>query len=886
MYISAETQRRTGGKNDVVVWERVNGKRKTRTFPAPYYYFTKNSNGNYTSIYGEKLARHDFSSFSPFHKARQDAESSKIRLYEADIPPEIKILSEHYYNSPPPKLHITFFDIEVDYNPEIGFSSVKNPYAPINSISMFHAWKKKFVVHAVPPKNWDGNLDPTLHDLADITLHKNEKDLLLATLEEIEDSDGLCGWNSDFFDIPYMGKRIQTVLGDSHLRRLSFDEGEMPKYRDVEVQKKGYTLNHPTLDLSGRLKIDYLTLFQKYEMDGRPSYKLEAIADEVLPHLPKLQYEGSLHNLYHTNFSFFIRYNIRDTEILMGFEEKLGYVELANTMYHLSTGLFKHVLGTLKLVDLAIINYCHYELGGVRVPNWTEGVDGRIEGALVLLPQIGMHDWVGSIDINSLYPSAIRSINISPETIRGQFIEKMHAWEEIRKQTETLLTLRLENGRELTASGKEWNQLLIQKSWAISSYGTVYDQTKKGIIPSILENWYNTRKEYQALKKEAEKNGDKEKAAYYDRLQYVYKIKLNSTYGALTNYYFRFFDLRMGESVTGTGRSILTHQCRKVTELLDGEYEVNFPIYNTLEEAADEGSPNTVALQSTTFNGKFQADSVIYGDTDSVYFKTHTNNKEQAVLVADAVAKGVNDSFQQFMQTAFLCTPGFDNLIKSAREIVSSRGIFVDKKRYTLHVVDKEGKSTDSLKTMGLELKKTTLPKPIAIKLTSFIERLLKREEWKTIAADIIEYKKQLIETAVEDVTSIGLPKGVNGVEKYTQEYKTSGMGARLPGGAASAIHFNECLEKYGDKEQLPIVSGTKIKVFYLKSKCGKFTSIALPTDIEVIPKWFTEDFVPNIDKEKQLSRLVDNTLKHIFTAIGRDVPNEQDALVDSLFEF
>lgn len=886
MYISAETQRRPGGKNDVIVWERVDGKRRIRTYPAPYYFFTKNNNGHHLSIYGEKLAKHEFASFSPFYEARKKAESNRVKIYEGDIPPEIKILSEHYHNATPPKLHISFFDIEVDYNPEIGFSGVKNPYAPINSVSLFHSWKNEFVVHAVPPKNWDGKLDPSLHSLAKITLHKTERELLLALLKEIEDSDGLCGWNSDYFDIPYIGKRIQAVLSDKYLQRLSFAEGEMPKYQEVEEKKPGYTLKHLTLNPSGRLKIDYLSLFKKYEMDGRPSYKLEAIADEILPHLPKLQYEGSLHNLYHTDFSFFLRYNIRDTEILMGFEEKLGYVELANTMYHLSAGLFKHVLGTLKLVDLAIINYCHYELGGVRVPNREEGVDGQIAGALVLLPQIGMHDWIGSIDINSLYPSAIRSINISPETIRGQFIEKAQAWEEVRTQSETLVTLRLENGREHTAMGKDWNQLLREKNWAISAYGTVYDQTNKGIIPSILENWYNTRKEYQALKKQASNAGDKDKAAYYDRLQYVYKIKLNSTYGALTNFFFRFFDLRMGESVTGTGRNILTHQCRKVAELLDGDYNVNFPIYNTTQNAIEKGSPISVALQGPEFNGRFQAESVVYGDTDSVYFKTHTDDKEQAIIIADTVAREVNESFKEFMQTAFLCNPGFDDLIKSAREIVSARGIFVDKKRYTLHVVDKEGKAADSLKTMGLELKKTTLPKPIAIKLTAFVERLLRRESWDTIAADIIEYKKQLGQTTDFNVVDIGLPKGVNGVERYSQDYKLYGAGARLPGGAAAAIHFNECLELYNDKEQLPIVSGTKIKVFYLKGNYGKFKSIALPTDIEVIPGWFTEHFIPYIDKEKQLVKLVDNTLKHIFTAIGKTVPNKQDALVDSLFEF
>jgi len=150
----------------------------------------------------------------------------------------------------------------------------------------------------------------------------------------------------------------------------------------------------------------------------------------------------------------------------------------------------------------------------------------------------------------------------------------------------------------------------------------VFDQTKRGIIPTILADWYAQRKKFQAAKKDAGKAGDAAKVGYYDRLQYVYKIKLNSLYGALTNQYFRFYDLRMGESTTGTGRMILRHQCRKVGEILDGNYNFDIPMYATVKDAEEAGHKADVALYGPKFNGKFQSPSVVYGDTDSVVGST------------------------------------------------------------------------------------------------------------------------------------------------------------------------------------------------------------------------------------------------------------------------
>jgi DNA polymerase elongation subunit (family B) len=359
-------------------------------------------------------------------------------------------------------------------------------------------------------------------------------------------------------------------------------------------------------------------------------------------------------------------------------------------------------------------------------------------------------------------------------------------------------------------------------------------------------------------------------------------VDYSKLYGALTNLYFRFYDLRMGESTTGTGRMILRHQCRKVSEILDGKYEVDFPLYESVKETVESGVEQKYALEGELFKEQFMSESVIYGDTDSTYFKTHAKNKEEAVTIADSVAEKVNSSYKEFMQKTFLCNSGFDDIIKCGREIVSDRGIFVDKKRYILHIVDKEGKATDSMKVMGLDTKKTTLPKEVTEKLNNFIELYLKGMSWDEIADKIVAYKDELRNT--NDLMIIGLPKGVQKVEEYTSDFQNYGDKARLPGHVAAAIHYNQCLKAFNDKESVPIISGMKIKVFYLTKSYGKFKSIALPTDIEVIPDWFTKNFT--VDIEAHIERLVDNPLQNILKAIGKKTPTRHDIFVDSAFEF
>jgi DNA polymerase elongation subunit (family B) len=496
---------------EVFVWERDDANaefsRILKKYDAPYYFYVEDDDGEFKSMFGATLKRLDFTSKKEFESAL--SRYSTRKKYESDINPAEKVLMANYYQVDAPKIHYTLLDIEVDYKKELGFSSPENPYAPINAITLFHQWSKEYITYAVPPpswagKDWDAMLDKTLP--SKVTLFETEKELLKATLLAIRDSDVVSGWNSDFFDMPYLVKRTEMVLGKDVAKHWCFDGCPGPRFEE----KERFNEKRLTVKLYGRTHLDFLQLFKKFAFGGRSSYALKAIAAEELTDMDKIEFDGSLDELYDNDFNFFIRYNIRDTEILDKLDEKFKYIELANEMTHANTITLIGCMGSVRLIDMGIINYCHYELKLI-VADRDPKVGPRIEGALVLNPKTGLHEWIGSVDINSLYPSAMRSLNISPEKIIGQFTRNTNImeidgewdWYGITTKDAEIHTLWFEDGSYAEFTGAEWYEILKGKNWAISGFGTVFDQGNgQGVIPGLLTAWYAERKALQKLKAE------------------------------------------------------------------------------------------------------------------------------------------------------------------------------------------------------------------------------------------------------------------------------------------------------------------------------------------------------------------------------------------------
>lgn len=869
----------------VLVWERGADGRKLKRLPAPYYFYVPNDKGAYDSIYGYKLSKLEFDNSQEFEEACRQFQHK----HESDYSPLDKVMMDVYYGRDKPTLHVTFVDIEVDYKSEIGFSSPENPYAPINAITLYHKWKKKYVTYAVAPVGWtkhDWTEDLLAYkDKLNLILCATEAELLNYVLSEIEDADLLSGWNSEFFDLPYLMKRTEMVLGERAITRWTFIGAPKPRWGTREV----FGSERPIVKLTGRVHLDYMDLFKKFTYEGRASYALGAIAEEELG-VPKLDYDGTLEELYNDDFTRFVVYNYRDVEIIAELDEKYMFIDLANQMAHDSCVNIEAVLGTVKMVETSITVYAHNKLNLIVKDKELKDASRKAEGAIVISTRPGVHKWMANTDINSLYPSAIRSLNMSPETIVGQFSNFEDDWKEIKNKTTKICRLVMEDGQAVEAPASQWyDEILPEAKWAISAFGTVFDQGQAtGIFPAWLGHNYSERKRHQKLKKEASAKtkqlksdlADAEDIKYWEKvtddedlLQLTIKILINSAYGALLNKFFRFFDFRLGSSTTACGRQITTEMVGVVGEVLRGERTI-------LDKRVEYDKKGVAHTTYTTTDP-----NIITGDTDSVYFITGANNEKDAIEIADAVADAINDNYPSFMRRSFLVQPGYDDLIKAGRETVGESSLFVAKKKYVIKVVNLEGDKVDKLKIMGMEIKKSDTPKKVQDFLEDLVKIILDGKAYHEVEKFVLDGRNTLI--SGELAFSLGVSKTVKNLDKFTAEFemyeKTGKKKVTLPGHVRAAINFNEMLklEEPGAKK---ILSGDKIRVYNLNKNGYNYKSIAIPADLPRFPVWFSKHFTVDLGLTEE--KMIDLKVEGIFRACGWEIPTFQGSHLNNILEF
>lgn len=384
-------------------------------------------------------------------------------------------------------------------------------------------------------------------------------------------------------------------------------------------------------------------------------------------------------------------------------------------------------------------------------------------------------------------------------------------------------------------------------------------------------------------KKDWEELCDAEKQVeHYDLLQLTKKIQLNSTYGALLSAHFRFGRKELGASVTACGRMITTHMMETIHSLLEPDTPMVMQKHTEVDE---DGEVKHV----------YNADSntIIYGDTDSCYFKTHASDKEEAVAVADETARLTNESFPEFMRASFNCQPGHDELIKAGREVVAVRGLFQAKKKYILRVIDLEGMAVDKLKSQGSEIKKADTPKIIQQFLKDLMGLLLDGQVYPVIEEFVNRRRKDLLGKD-GDIFSMGVAKQVNNLDAFYSAWQRAGFPPKgklnvgggpqnVPGHVRAAMNYNRMASQY-DKGTKLLKSGDKAIIFYLKGNSEGMKSIAFPADAYEFPAWFTENFV--VDTKLTEQKMIDNKLDGIFEAIGWEVPTPQRALVNKLLRF
>jgi DNA polymerase elongation subunit (family B) len=974
MYIDA-----IESNNKVYVWERDEHQNlKLRTFPAEHYCYVPKktldtlpkkeslpaSQLEAESIFDEPIYRINKATAKALRGFMKNAKKTGM-VFEGDVTPDLKVLAKEYYGKPSPPLNITFFDIEADGELEkYGWPTVTNPYGIVNAVSLCHMWLKETVLIAVIPEEFLHQTLPTKEELNCDRVHwcYNEGELFVALIEEVKESDILSGWNSEKFDIPYLIERLKLIVGHDPesgeikaLQAFCRDGfAAIPKLRPAKFGSE----KELTFRLIGRIHMDYMLIFQKFTFQEQPSYKLENIGQAILGY-GKIDYSGSLPDLYRENFVKFCQYNIHDTLLLRDLDNKLGFFNQVNDMAHDCSSRLTDTLGTVVLTDQSFMAYAwhkkkqhipnrgsqylsveytsstykmshmlnalieekrvtrfdadeliehnpvkayeviidRYEklkktdpkfkkanrievMQGIKAPEdrdrGTYFAGAYVHPLVVPEREInnrGRFRWTGSTDIKSLYPNVIMAFNISPETVLTN----------ANPETDIVWP------KEMNWLGdpKEFPAGVVPEQ--ITNWGARKD--KIGLVPEVLSYWYEQRKVLQDKMAKAKTPEEKE---HYKRMQHIKKIQLNSAYGALGNKYSHFFNLALAESCTLGGQGIVKHMIKTVGEVID-------------DTVNDLYSP-----------------SVIYGDTDSCYFQLPgAETEKEAAVYADYIARKMNKTFVSYMENTHNCDLERAKKIEAARENVARSSLFLDKKRYAMKVINTEGEKVDYLKIMGLEIVQSSTPKMIQDFLREIVVSVLDFKKKELVDKIVIDFRENFHKKLT--VEEIGMPRGVNKVEDYGERILVRALIEKqkksvsndlyagkdltteervilhraqsdrnrwdiinnkttIPGHVQASLNWNQILDEKKDRATMRIISGFKIRVYYLNpgNEWG-FTNIAIPVDIPEMPDWFQR---LSFDREKMAEVLVDKKIKAIYSVLNWKVPKEGAQRAESFFEF
>ena len=721
---------------------------------------------------------------------------------------------------------IKVFTIDIETSTENGFPDIKSANEEVLLITVKELQTKRIITFG--SKTYVNPREDVIYVNC-----KDEQELLKQFLSFWSKShpDVITGWNTDFFDMPYLIRRIERELGDGESNKLS-------PWGFVNERKtfiKGNEEIH--YDIVGIAQLDYLELYKKYTYSKQESYRLDYIAGVELGDAKKENPGDSFKDFYTNHWQQFVDYNIHDVELVDKLEDKMRLIELHLTMAYNAKINFEDVYSQVRMWDTIIYN--HLRKKGIVIPAKSHsGKDAQFEGAYVKDPIIGLHKWMASFDLNSLYPHLIMQYNISPETLTS---------EKISVSVEKLLNKEIDT------------DYVKRRDLSLTANGWTYRKDVKGFMPELMETMYKNRSKFkkQMLGIEQEYQNDKTKVhllkeiSRLNNLQMAMKIALNSAYGAMGNQYFRYFDIRMAEGITLSGQLSIRWMANKLNAFLN----------KTLKS---EGKDYVVAI-----------------DTDSIYLTLETlvektcagKTDEQKIKFMDKVC---DDVFQPFIDSGYQELADYMNAysqkMQMKREVLAVKGIWTAKKRYILNVHNSEGVqyAKPKIKVMGLEMVKSSTPAVIRDKLRDSIEVILKGNQ-ADLQNYITEFRKEFDKLPVEE---IAFPRGVNGLKQYAGSPIYS---KGTPIAVRGALLFNHYVKKKGlDKKYQPIRDGDKIRFVYVR-KPNPFQEDVIAFSQELPPEFNLHSY---IDYDKQFEKTFLDAIQIIIQSLGWNA-TEQSSLED-----
>ena len=783
-------------------------------------------------------------------------------LYESDLDAYTAVLIDRYKDTDDTAewQNIIYFDIECEIAGALTPELIKNAPTKITSIAVYDNNTQKYYCLILDEKQQLQTINEENRAVIPFT---HEHDLLHAFLNLWEELDPtiITGWNTEYFDVPFLYYRIENQLGAGEAARLS----------PLRKIKFGTYANDSPVALAGLNHLDYMLLFKKYNPKNEPSYKLGDIGERYVS-LGKIEYEGNLDRLFQEDVNKFIEYNIRDVEILIELEKKFKFIELTIAICHLCHVPYEQIYLSTALNDGAILTYLKRQ--GIVSPNKPTttrpalyDIKEEYAGGYLKDPVPGLYEWVIDLDFTSLYPSIIRSLNIGIETYIGRIMndgkyDNNWTLDDLKGMNhEQLITIeRLRDDKTTNQTQATVGQIIDyieQGGMMIAASGAIFRTDKPSVVCEVLTDWFNKRVEYKNLMKKAYKVGDAVKGEFYNRRQHAYKIKLNDVYGCYAINGWRYTDGHkiISKAITLTGQRVTQESIKFVNAWMNEQL-------------------------CTT-----DKDYVVTSDTDSLFIQVkdlvlqrypETKTKDEyikAVLeIATEVQKYANANINRVARENFNIKG--DHYFELKQEVVIERGYFAGKRRYAMYIVNKEGVTVDEMVMMGLDLMKSNMT-PMYRK---FGEELLKQimfgTDKKEIDKRILDFKKYVKDLPIEDIAK---PTGVKQVASYIERKPGIGeifstLKLKCPINTKAAVWYNDLLRfKKLDKKYPCFREGDKMKYIQLKDNPFRIDVIGLTGND---PEFINEFIEKYADREQGFESSLMNKLVGIYEDLGWAFPS------------
>jgi DNA polymerase elongation subunit (family B) len=665
---------------------------------------------------------------------------------------------------------IKVYTIDIETATENGFPDLKSANEEILLITLKDLHTKKVITFGTKPYNSKRDVNDAKYIYC-----SDEQQLLKEFIIYWQQNypDVITGWNTDFFDMPYLIRRLGRELGESFAEKIS-------PWNYINERKIFIKGNEEiSYDILGISQLDYLELYKKYTYTKQESYRLDYIAESELGDKKKENPGVDFKDFYTNYWNQFVEYNIHDVELVDRLEDKMRLIELHLTMAYNAKINHEDVYSQVRMWDTIIYN--HLRKKGIVIPQKSSsGKDAQFEGAYVKDPIIGQHKWVASFDLNSLYPHLIMQYNISPETLTS---EKMSVTVDklLEKQIDT--------------------SYLKRRDLCLTANGWTYKRDVKGFMSELMETMYANRSKFkkQMLKIQQEYEKDKsqkqllKEISRLTNLQMAMKIALNSAYGAMGNQYFRYFDIRMAEGITLSGQLSIRWMANKLNAFLN----------------------KTLKTQDKDFIIAIDTDSIYLNLGDLVEKVAGDKDTDGKIKFMDKICEEV---FQPFIDQGYQELSDYMNAfaqkMQMKREVLADKAIWTAKKRYIINVHNSEGVqyAKPKPKVMGLEMVKSSTPAVIRDKLKDSLEVILHGTE-KDLHKYVLDFKNEFVKMPVED---IAFPRSCNGLKQYAgSPIYIKGTPIQVRG----ALLYNHHCKRLGlDKKYQPIRDGDKIKFVYLRT--------------------------------------------------------------------